>query len=101
MAKKKKSDRLCKFCQVYYDIPTNKRHYYNNMATQSRVCPKIKKEVEPDNEACIYFTLAKYFFCTKDNAFLETVVCLARQKNRREGCVRCKQGSIIRKIKGK
>lgn len=98
MKKKKKSDNKCKYCQTWYDIPSNKRTYSSNKLIQFRHCPKIKKDVEASDEACIYFTLAKRFWCLKDVAWLDIKMCIARRKNKAEGCSRCSQGKQIEKM---
>jgi len=37
------------------------------------------------------------FWCNKNSCFVHSGVCLSRQTKRKEGCVRCAQGRMVRK----
>ena len=42
-------------------------------------CPIPKRKISEVKEGCEHFTLIRIFYCNRNNARLDTIVCVARQ----------------------
>lgn len=89
----------CEYCDIFrksYD-----RQWINGSGKtykQQRFCDKINDYVYSISKACDNFILSRYFWCKKDHNWILVEGCLSRQENRRQGCTRCKQGKLIKKL---
>ena len=81
----------CGYCNTYLNIPTKYRYL------QSRYCYAVKTQVSVKDKSCSSFELNSWFFCRKAKCQIDYVVCIARQKNRMNGCCNCSQGKAIQK----
>jgi hypothetical protein len=88
----------CRYCIHYFEGELNKTEDERGYKKLSRTCPVISEEVTQDTKSCKEFTKVKIFYCDKDDNRLYMSVCVSRQNKNRRGCIKCKQGKIIRKI---
>lgn len=49
----------------------------------------------PTEKSCENFVLRQFFWCDKSSAWLDTIICTARQIKGFEGCESCKQGDMV------
>lgn len=93
----KKSKKTCEYCNTFFysdnrEIREDKGSRFN----QYRYCDIPDAWVKAKTIACENFTLSKWFFCIRDSNFIMTEVCLSRQESEKEGCMRCRQGRLIK-----
>ena len=99
---KKKPTKVCGYCQFFY-LSEDKEMIEAQRGrikryVQHRECSVTKSKVNKDTEACKKFQRAKYFWCKRENNWINMDVCLHRRKIEQEGCVRCRQGKYIEEV---
>lgn len=86
----------CGYCSSYAEGRYNKNA---SASTEDRIikqfCAK-DRQVESNDNACQLFLMHPFFYCRKNNQRLDISICIARQNKRREGCVKCYQGKILK-----
>ena len=96
MAKKKRSIITCVYCSIYRENKVDK----TQLGIQ-KYCEVIKKFVTSDTGICKKFKPNTNFFCERSGYWLDMNQCNNRIDKRKNGCVTCKQGKIIRRIYNK
>lgn len=82
----------CKYCEY---LRTGK-----NYKTLDEIkCSMINDKVLPNSTACARYKLAEIFWCFKKHNRMYTETCLHRHANKYEGCIRCRQGKLIKRLK--
>ena len=72
----------CEYCETYC-LSTIR-------STEGRYCSIIRENVVLTSAKCEKFKAYPFFWCRKNEQWLDLVVCSARQKKNEEGCRRCK-----------
>lgn len=59
------------------------------------ICVHDGKEKHVGSPACDTFIMNEFIWCSKNEQWVDVIVCLNRQIKYREGCVRCRQGKHV------
>jgi len=92
---KKKKGMVCKYCKFFFDSDKRRLEREGGTLLDYRICKKIGKEVMDLSEGCEEFELNPLFWCNKWDCWLNIIMCSSRRKREEEGCVRCRQGTLI------
>lgn len=89
----------CIYCYEWSRSPIIRRstdQEQSSHKTISRKCPIIKKQINTDSNGCKYFNPSLFFYCNKDQCFIDFIACLNRRRNSKDldsfnGCKKCRQ----------
>lgn len=86
----------CGYCHFFYKASK----YF-----EFRKCPAAVRLIKSGSTACDGFKLpvppSDVFWCLTCEQQINLRVCIARQKKKHPGCVRCKQGKVVEKLNEK
>ena len=83
----------CRYCTTFYAASDRKKVFITEEKFLiERFCRVKIKYVFGEDTSCPDFSLAKTFWCDKDNMWLDVVVCIHRQNTQR---CKCTQGRDI------
>jgi len=92
--RKFKVDLTCKFC-IYWC----KKQITNGVNFR---CIENGANIYSENPVCKSFKLADYFFCKKNNYYINSKACISRQRDKTramkeiwKGCHHCKEGKKL------
>ena len=87
---KRKPKITCGYCTHFWKA---KRR---NLKEKTRLCKILEKDISVDTTACGNIELYRFIFCNKKGQMCHSIVCLYNQNKRASGCVRCRQGGVVK-----
>jgi hypothetical protein len=100
MGRKKKEKKpivgICGYCKYFREADSKSANVEaeGSKTVHSRKCVLKKETVRDNDPACENFELYQYFWCDRDNSWLDVRVCMGRLE--KGICVRCKQGKFLK-----
>jgi len=91
--------KYCRYCRNY--TRSEKTNGIDDRGRKSihRLCIVTEEDITSDTIACDEFEKVKTFYCDRDHNRYDIIVCISRQDKKKKGCLKCKQGKIIRGMK--